>query len=34
LELRASGFADGDDAALASASAVFAGPSPWMADHF
>ncbi len=33
-ELRASGFADGDDATLAAASAAFAGPHPWMADHF
>jgi predicted acetyltransferase len=33
-ELRASGFVDGDDATLAAAAAVFAGPSPWMADHF
>lgn len=33
-ELRASGLVDADDAALAAASAVFAGPQPWMADHF
>ncbi len=33
-ELRASGFVDGDDASLAAATAAFAGPSPWMADHF
>lgn len=33
-ELRASGFAEGDDAALATAAAVFGGPHPWMADHF
>jgi predicted acetyltransferase len=33
-ELRASGFVDGDDASIAAATAAFAGPSPWMADHF
>src|SRR5262249_31986324 len=33
-DLRAAGFADGDDASLASATALFAGPHPWMADHF
>jgi predicted acetyltransferase len=33
-ELRASGFVEGDDAALAAATAVFGGPSPWMAEHF
>jgi predicted acetyltransferase len=33
-DLRAAGFADADDASLASASALFAGPHPWMADHF
>ena len=33
-ELRASGFAEGDDAALAVAAAAFTGPHPWMADHF
>jgi len=33
-ELRASGFVDGDDASIAAACAVFAGPSPWMAEHF
>jgi predicted acetyltransferase len=33
-ELRASGFVEGDDADLAAATAVFAGPSPAMTDHF
>jgi predicted acetyltransferase len=33
-DLRAAGFADADDASLASATALFAGPHPWMADHF
>jgi len=33
-DLRASGFVEGDDASIAAASAVFAGPTPWMADHF
>jgi predicted acetyltransferase len=33
-DLRAGGFVEADDAALVAASAVFAGPQPWMADHF
>ncbi len=33
-DLRAAGFVDADDATLASATALFAGPHPWMADHF
>jgi predicted acetyltransferase len=33
-DLRAAGHADADDATLAAAAALFAGPSPWMADHF
>lgn len=33
-ELRASGFVEADDASLSAATSVFAGPSPWMADHF
>ena len=33
-ELRAGGYVDADDASLLSASALFAGPHPWMADHF
>jgi predicted acetyltransferase len=33
-ELRVAGLCDGDDAELARASAVFAGPAPWTADFF
>jgi predicted acetyltransferase len=33
-DLRAAGHADADDATVAAASALFAGPAPWMADHF
>jgi predicted acetyltransferase len=33
-ELRASGLVDASDTDLAAATALFAGPSPWMADHF
>ena len=34
VDLRAAGFVEADDVSLASASAAFAGPHPWMADHF
>jgi predicted acetyltransferase len=33
-ELRVAGLCDGPDAELARASALFAGPAPWLADHF
>jgi predicted acetyltransferase len=33
-ELRAAGLCDGEDADLATASALFAGPAPWVADFF
>jgi predicted acetyltransferase len=33
-ELRAAGLCDGPDADLALASTFFAGPAPWLADHF
>ena len=33
-ELRAGGYVDADDSSLTSAAAIFAGPHPWMADHF
>jgi predicted acetyltransferase len=33
-ELRVAGLCDGDDAELARASGLFAGPAPWLADHF
>ena len=32
--LRQVGLLDGDDEAVATASRVFAGPSPWMPDRF
>jgi predicted acetyltransferase len=32
--LRAAGLADGDDAALEQAAALFDGPAPWMVDWF
>jgi predicted acetyltransferase len=33
-DLAASGLAQGPPAAMAAAAAAFAGPVPWMADHF
>lgn len=33
-ELRATGYIDGEDADLATATAIFAGPTPWLADFF
>ena len=33
-ELRALGVLDGDDEAVAAADRIFAGPEPWMPDHF
>lgn len=33
-DLAAAGFAEADDASLAAASALLAGPQPWMSDHF
>jgi predicted acetyltransferase len=33
-ELRSLGLADGDDPALALASAIFSGPKPWMSEIF
>jgi predicted acetyltransferase len=33
-ELRVAGLCDGSDADLATASALFAGPAPWLADMF
>jgi predicted acetyltransferase len=33
-ELRTAGLCDGEDADLARASALFAGPAPWVADFF
>jgi predicted acetyltransferase len=33
-DLATSGLADGPPAAMAAAAAAFAGPVPWMADHF
>ena len=33
-ELRVAGLCDGDDAELARASALFAGPAPWTSDFF
>jgi predicted acetyltransferase len=33
-ELRVAGLCDGPDADLARATALFAGPAPWLVDHF
>jgi predicted acetyltransferase len=34
LELLSTGYVEGSDAELARASAIFAGPAPWLADFF
>ena len=33
-ELKSTGYLDGPDQAIATAAALFAGPSPWMPDDF
>jgi predicted acetyltransferase len=33
-ELALAGYAEGHDQAFAAAAAIFAGPAPWMRDHF